>query len=89
MFVASRISFGWVVDGVPESTHPANPPPSSAGCLAVALISRADGAWMAAIAAGGLLAMPTDSHIPFAYDRAKERAGAATVLGLVLALGSL
>jgi ZIP family zinc transporter len=46
-----------------------------------------DGAWMAAIAAGGLLAMLTDSLIPFAYERGNEWAGAATVLGFVLSIG--
>jgi ZIP family zinc transporter len=46
-----------------------------------------DGSWMAAIAAGGLLAMLTDSLIPFAYERGKDLAGAATVLGFCLSLG--
>jgi ZIP family zinc transporter len=46
------------------------------------------GSWMAAIAAGGLLAMLTDSLIPFSYERGKDWAGAATVLGFCLSLGS-
>ena len=41
---------------------------------------------MAALAAGGLLAMLTNSLIPFAYERAKELAGIATVVGFCLAL---
>ena len=45
-----------------------------------------DGSWMAAIAAGGLLAMLTNSLIPFAYERGREWAGVATVLGFCLSL---
>jgi ZIP family zinc transporter len=41
---------------------------------------------MAALAAGGLLAMLTNSLIPFAYERARELAGIGTVLGFCLAL---
>ena len=40
----------------------------------------------AAIAAGGLLAMLTNSLIPFAYERGKELAGVATVVGFCLTL---
>ena len=47
----------------------------------------ASGAWMAGIAAGGLLAMLTDSLIPFAYERGGDWAGAATVVGFVLSMG--
>lgn len=61
---------------------------AAAGYLAVDLIGSADGAWMAAIAADGLLAMLTDSLIPFAYDRAKDWVSASTVLGFVLSLAS-
>lgn len=46
-----------------------------------------DGSWMAAIAAGGLLAMLANSLIPFAYQRGRQWAGAATVLGFCLSLG--
>jgi ZIP family zinc transporter len=46
------------------------------------------GSRMAAIAAGGLLAMLTNSLIPFAYERGGEWAGPATVLGFVLSLGA-
>lgn len=60
---------------------------AAVGYLAVDLIGTANGAWMAAIAAGGLLAMLTDSLIPFSYERASDWAGAATVLGFVLSLG--
>jgi ZIP family zinc transporter len=44
------------------------------------------GARMAAIAAGGLLAMLTNSLMPFAYERGGELAGAATVVGFCLSL---
>ncbi|WP_234983240.1 ZIP family metal transporter [Demequina sp. NBRC 110053] len=57
------------------------------GYLVTEWTGAATGAWMAAIAAGGLLAMLTDSLIPFAYERAKDLAGVATVLGFCLALG--
>ena len=40
----------------------------------------------AALAAGGLLAMLTNSLIPFAYERGKSMAGVATVVGFCLAL---
>jgi ZIP family zinc transporter len=40
----------------------------------------------AAIAAGGLLAMLTDSLVPFAYDKGGDVAGLATVIGFVAAL---
>ena len=43
---------------------------------------------MAALAAGGLLAMLTNSLIPFAYERAGEWAGIGTVLGFCLSLMS-
>ena len=42
---------------------------------------------MAALAAGGLLAMLTNSLMPFAYERGGELAGAATVVGFCLSLG--
>ena len=45
------------------------------------------GARMAALAAGGLLAMMTNSLMPFAYERGGELAGLATVVGFCLALG--
>ncbi len=44
------------------------------------------GARMAALAAGGLLAMMTNSLMPFAYERGGELAGVATVVGFCLAL---
>jgi ZIP family zinc transporter len=65
-----------------------------AGCgLAAALgywaadAAGSDGSWMAAIAAGGLLAMLTNSLIPFAYERGHEWVGVATVLGFCVSLG--
>lgn len=57
------------------------------GYLAASATSVATGSWMAAIAAGGLLAMLTDSLVPFAYERGKDLAGAATVLGFCVSLG--
>ena len=45
------------------------------------------GARMAALAAGGLLAMMTNSLMPFAYERGGELAGLATVVGFCLAIG--
>jgi ZIP family zinc transporter len=56
------------------------------GYIAADLSSSATGRWMAAIAAGGLLAMLTNSLIPFAYERGKDWAGAATVLGFCLSV---
>jgi ZIP family zinc transporter len=41
---------------------------------------------MAALAAGGLLAMLTNSLIPFAYERAASLAGIATVVGFCTSL---
>jgi ZIP family zinc transporter len=40
----------------------------------------------AALAAGGLLAMLTNSLIPFAYERGKSMAGVATVVGFCLTM---
>jgi ZIP family zinc transporter len=57
------------------------------GYLVADLSPGTSGSWMAAIAAGGLLAMLTNSLIPFAYERGKEAAGAATVLGFCLSIG--
>jgi zinc transporter, ZIP family len=49
--------------------------------------SEVDGSRMAALAAGGLLAMLTNSLMPFAYQRGGELAGVATVIGFCLSLG--
>jgi ZIP family zinc transporter len=46
----------------------------------------ATGDRMAALAAGGLLAMLTNSLMPFAYERAGSLAGAATVVGFCVSL---
>jgi ZIP family zinc transporter len=48
--------------------------------------SAANGDRMAALAAGGLLAMLTNSLMPFAYSRGGALAGAATVVGFCLSL---
>ena len=46
----------------------------------------AEGDRAAALAAGGLLAMLTNSLMPFAYQRAGALAGVATVLGFCVSL---
>jgi zinc transporter, ZIP family len=56
------------------------------GYLATVELSEAYGDRAAALAAGGLLAMLTNSLMPFAYERGKEWAGAATVVGFCLTL---
>ena len=48
--------------------------------------SDVTGSRMAALAAGGLLAMLTNSLMPFAYERGGELAAAATVIGFCLEL---
>jgi ZIP family zinc transporter len=60
---------------------------SAVGFLAGSGASDANSARLAAIAAGGLLGMLTDSLMPFAFDRGGELAGLATVLGFCFALG--
>ena len=57
------------------------------GYAAANASSDVTGARMAALAAGGLLAMLTNSLMPFAYERGGELAGAATVVGFCLSLG--
>lgn len=54
------------------------------GYLAADVSSAVTGRGMAALAAGGILAMLTDSLVPFAYRRGGQLAGAATVLGFCL-----
>jgi ZIP family zinc transporter len=49
--------------------------------------SDVTGSRMAALAAGGLLAMLTNSLMPFAYERGGELVGVATVVGFCLSLG--
>jgi ZIP family zinc transporter len=56
------------------------------GFLAADMTSAATGDRMAALAAGGLLAMLTNSLMPFAYDRAGSLAGVATVVGFCVSL---
>ena len=50
------------------------------GYLAATNFSDASGARLAALAAGGLLAMLTDSLIPFAFERGGKWAGLGTVM---------
>jgi len=49
-------------------------------------ISGVNGDRAAALAAGGLLAMLTDSLMPFAFEQAGDLAGAATALGFCVSL---
>ena len=56
------------------------------GYLATNETPDAYGDRAAALAAGGLLAMLTNSLIPFAYERGKSMAGAATVVGFCLTM---
>jgi ZIP family zinc transporter len=60
---------------------------AAVGYLVANARSDVDGGRMAALAAGGLLAMLTNSLMPFAYERGGELAGVATVVGFCLALG--
>lgn len=56
------------------------------GYLATVELSEAYGDRAAALVAGSLLAMLTNSLMPFAYERGKEWAGAATVVRFCLTL---
>ena len=56
------------------------------GFAAANAFSAATGDRMAALAAGGLLAMLTNSLVPFAYERGGSLAGAATVVGFCASL---
>ena len=49
-------------------------------------VSAATGAWAAAIAAGGVIAMLTDSLMPFAFKKGGDQAGVWTVVGFALTL---
>jgi ZIP family zinc transporter len=59
---------------------------SALGFLATDLTSEAQGGRAAALAAGGLLAMLTNSLMPFAFERGKALAGAATAVGFCLSI---
>lgn len=54
------------------------------GYLVATNFSDASGARLAALAAGGLLAMLTDSLIPFAFERGGKWAGLGTVIGFAV-----
>jgi ZIP family zinc transporter len=56
------------------------------GFLATDATSAVTGDRLAAIAAGGLLAMLTNSLMPFAFERGKSMAGLATVVGFCLTM---
>lgn len=63
---------------------------SALGYLATEFVPDAFGDRAAALAAGGLLAMLTNSLMPFAFERGRDWAGVATVVGFCAAtLGSL
>jgi ZIP family zinc transporter len=62
---------------------------AAAGFWVASLTDDAQGARMAALAAGGLLAMLTDSLMPFAYERAGRSAGLGTILGMAVSLAML
>ncbi len=59
---------------------------SGLGWLASVNISEVSGARAAALGAGGVLAMLTDSLMPFAFERDESMAGVWCVLGFCLAL---
>lgn len=61
---------------------------AGAGYLMAAVDPAAVGAAAAAFAAGGLIAMLTDSLIPFSYQRAGTAAGVWAVVGFALALAA-
>jgi zinc transporter, ZIP family len=56
------------------------------GFLTTDLIGTMQGERAAALAAGGLLAMLTNSLIPFSFERGGALAGAATALGSCLSV---
>jgi zinc transporter, ZIP family len=59
---------------------------AAVGYLAALGLPAAYGDRAAALAVGGLLAMLTNSLLPFAYERGKEWAGVGTVVGFCLTL---
>ena len=59
---------------------------SAVGYLFANAVTGASGERIAALAAGGILAMLTTSLMPFAQQRGGARAGIATVVGFALAL---
>jgi ZIP family zinc transporter len=59
---------------------------AAVGYLLTTAAPQAYGDRAAALAAGGLLAMLTNSLIPFAYERGKDWAGVATVVGFCVTL---
>ena len=61
---------------------------ASLGYLLADISGNVTGEAVAALAAGGLLAMLTNSLIPFAYERGGELAGVGCVVGFCLALMS-
>jgi ZIP family zinc transporter len=58
------------------------------GFVVASLLPDAIGARAAAFAAGGLLAMLTNSLVPFAYERAGWLAGVFTVVGFAVAVAT-
>ena len=58
------------------------------GFIFATAVSDTTGARAAAFAAGGLLAMLTNSLVPFAYERAGAQAGIWTVVGFAVAVAT-
>lgn len=56
------------------------------GYVVADAVDGVTGARMAALAAGGLLAMLTNSLIPFAFERGGQLAGVATAIGFCLSI---
>jgi len=56
------------------------------GFLATDLTGAVEGDRAAALAAGGLLAMLTNSLIPFSFERGRSLAGVATAVGFCLSV---
>jgi ZIP family zinc transporter len=61
---------------------------SALGYLVANAVDEANGDLMAALAAGGLLAMLTTSFMPFSQERGGSLAGAATVVGFCLSFAA-
>ena len=59
---------------------------AAVGYMVAIRIADTNGMGMAALAAGGLLAMLTNSLIPFAYERGGVGAGFGTVVGFAISL---
>lgn len=61
---------------------------SGIGWIVADHLSSANGARAAALASGGILAMLTNSLMPFAFERGRALAGVGTVIGFCLSLSA-